>query len=107
MVRATLIAGVLAMLAVGSIALAAPRDALALGVAGIVIDASDDASGPAQIDRSAQTSDEGDDTSMEVVLWTVLAAAIAAGVGLLLYMVRVILGRVQPPPVQPQDDAHH
>lgn len=106
MVRAALIVGLLALIAAWSIALDAPRDAAAIGPDGTAIVAQGSDTSP-QIDGAAQASDDGDDTSMRVQLWTVLAAGIAAGVGLLLYLVRVMLGRVQPPPAQQQDDAHH
>ena len=106
MLRAALIAGLLALTAAWSIAPGAPRGAAAFGPEGIAI-STHGGSAPPQIDGAPQANDDNDDTSMRVVLWTVLAAGIAAGVGLVLYMVRVILGRVQPPPARQQDDAHH
>ncbi len=54
-----------------------------------------------------QTGDTppADDQRLPVQLWTVMAAVGAAGIGLLLFFVRIALGRVAPPP--PQEDAHH
>lgn len=52
-----------------------------------------------------QTDGAGADHTMAVQLWTVLGAGGAMGLGLILFIVRVALGRVQPPP--PQEDAHH
>jgi len=52
----------------------------------------------------AQT-DGGSDQLLPVQLWTVLAAGGAMGLGLVLFLVRVALGRVKPPP--PQEEAHH
>ena len=53
---------------------------------------------------AAQASSEPDQR-VPVQLWTVLAAGGAAGVGLVLFLLRVALGRVKPPP--PQDESHH
>jgi putative copper export protein len=51
-------------------------------------------------------AENGDsDTRYDVQVWTVAAAAIAASVGLLLFLVRAVTGRVAPPP--PQKDSHH
>jgi len=105
MLRGALIVGLFALTAAWSIALDAPHGTLAIGPDGTAISTGVD-SAPPRIDGSQQANDDGDDTSMRVQLWTVLAAGIAAGVGLLLYLVRVILGRVQPPPAQHQDEAH-
>ena len=106
MMRGALIVGLLVVIATWSIAVGAPRGAQAFGSEGIAIVRGDSDAAP-QIDVAPQASDDDDDTSMRVVLWTLLAAGIAAGVGLVLYMVRVLLGRVQPPTVQQQKDAHH
>ena len=48
----------------------------------------------------------GEDQKVPVQLWTVLAAGAAGAVFLLLFMARVALGRVQPPPPQ-EEAAHH
>jgi len=106
MLRGALIVGLLAVIATWSIAVSAPRGAHAGDVDGIAIAANGDETS-AEMRGARQASDDDDDASMQVVLWTVLAAGIAAGVGLVLYMVRVLLGRVQPPPAQEQEDAHH
>ena len=52
-----------------------------------------------------QSDDNGSDHTLAVQLWTVLAAAGAAGVGLVFFLVRIALGRVRPPP--PREEAHH
>jgi hypothetical protein len=52
-----------------------------------------------------QTDAGSGDHTFAVQLWTVLAAGGAMGVGLLLFLVRVALGRTKPPP--PQEEAHH
>jgi hypothetical protein len=105
MLRALLIVGVVAVIPMWSIALGAPQGAQMVDAREVMIRVSD--GGTAHVDRVAQASEDDDDSSMRVMLWTVLAAGIAAGVGLVLYMVRVVLGRVQVPPTQQQDDAHH
>lgn len=106
MLRAVLIVGVVAVIPMWSVALGAPQGAQTVDAREVAIgtDAAD--AGPG-VDRVAQASDNDDDTSMRVILWTVLAAGIAAGVGLVLYMVRVMLGRVQTPTAQQREDAHH
>ncbi len=46
-----------------------------------------------------------DDSRVEVQTWTIFAAAGAAAVGLLAFMVRVIMGWVEPPP--PEEESSH
>ena len=53
--------------------------------------------------RDAQASAD-DDTRVPVQVWTVLAAGGAAGVGLVLYLLRVVMGWVRPPPPQKEPD---
>lgn len=53
--------------------------------------------------RDAQASAD-DDTRIPVQVWTVLAAGGAAGVGLVLYLLRVAMGWVKAPPPQKEPD---
>ena len=53
--------------------------------------------------RDAQASAD-DDTRVPVQVWTVLAAGGAAGVGLVVYLLRVVMGWVKPPPPQKEPD---
>ena len=64
-----------------------------------------DATGPTAPDALLAQADSGGDQRLPVQLWTVLAAGGAAGVGLVLFLVRVALGRVKPPPQQ--EEVHH
>jgi hypothetical protein len=52
-----------------------------------------------------RSQSEDNTPRVPVQLWTVLAAGGAAGVGLVLFLLRIALGRVKPPP--PQEGAHH
>jgi hypothetical protein len=47
----------------------------------------------------------GDDHKVAIQAWTIMAAGGAAAFGLLLFFLRIALGRVPPPP--PQEEAHH
>lgn len=61
----------------------------------------------ASITDQAQPVDEQptDSQRIDVQLWTLMAAAGAAALGLVLLAVRISLGWVKPPPEQ--EDAHH
>ncbi|MEX0786554.1 MAG: hypothetical protein WD939_07955 [Dehalococcoidia bacterium] len=56
---------------------------------------------PAQVDDGA-----GDDTRIPVMLWTLVAAGGAAGLGLILLVVRIGMGWVKPLPPPQEEDAH-
>ena len=53
--------------------------------------------------RDAQASAD-DDRHVSVQVWTVFAAGGGAGVGLVLYLLRVVMGWVKPPPPQKEPD---
>ncbi len=54
--------------------------------------------------NGAQQTNGGEDHLLSVQLWTVLAAVSAMGVGLVLFLVRVALGRTQQPVPPPDRD---
>ena len=56
---------------------------------------------------SAQAANDGEDHLLSVQLWTVLAAVSAMGLGLVLFLVRVALGRTPPPVPPPEHDTPH
>ena len=55
----------------------------------------------------AQASDGAEDTRVPVQLWTVMAAGGAMALGLVLFLVRVLLGRAEPPPPQEGESSGH
>ncbi|MDZ4278406.1 MAG: hypothetical protein U1B78_04635 [Dehalococcoidia bacterium] len=59
----------------------------------------------AQDTDSAQNRESVDGQRVDIQVWTILAAAGAAGLGLLLLVLRMAMGWVKPPP--PADEAHH
>ena len=66
--------------------------------------------GPPTLEVNAQEDGTGGGTSTEddrvpVQVWTILAAGGAAALGLVLYVVRLALGGVKPPPAPP-DESH-
>jgi hypothetical protein len=104
LVSAAVIAGV----AIGAVLLAmdavTPRTSLAKDRGQTVaVAASVGQAGPGA--ALLQTPDSANDQRVPVQLWTVLAAGGAMGVGLVLFLLRIALGRVKPPP--PQEEAHH
>ena len=101
-------AAVIAGAVIGAVLLAmdavVPKPALAAARGQtIAVAASVGQGGPAA--TPLQTSDSGNDQRVPVQLWTVVAAGGAAGVGLVLFLLRIALRRVKPPP--PQEEAHH
>ncbi len=70
------------------------------------VQAVDDGQEVAIVDVSPQADSVGDnDSRVEVQTWTIFAAAVAAAVGLLAFMVRAIMGWVEPPP--PEEERPH
>ncbi len=70
------------------------------------VQAVDDGHDTATVDISPQIDGVADDDSrVEVQTWTIFAAASAAAVGLLAFMVRAIMGWVEPPP--PKEESPH
>lgn len=63
----------------------------------------DMASGP--VLASSQQDAATNDDLLEVQMWTLFAVGGAAGLGLVLFLVRMALGLVKPPP--PQEDPKH
>lgn len=62
-------------------------------------------SSPAIGAQQGDDSNASDGSRVHVQVWTVMAAGGAAAIGLVLYVVRVVLGRVPPPP--PREETHH
>jgi hypothetical protein len=80
----------------------AKEQALAPTVAGEAGDRPGEASVALQDSQEEPVGE--DDDRVAVQLWTLLALAGAAGVGLLLFVVRAAMGWVKPPPPQ---ESHH
>jgi hypothetical protein len=82
--------------------------ALVVGTVGIMsataAQAAEDSQETVVVDVSPQADDAGSDNGVWVQSWTLLAAAGAAAVGLLAFMVRAIMGWVKPPP--PPEESH-
>ncbi len=57
------------------------------------------------VDVTSQIDGAADDSRVEVQTWTVFAAVAAAGVTLLVFAGRVMMGWVKPPP--PPDESPH
>jgi hypothetical protein len=58
------------------------------------------------IELSVQQGQEsGDDDRVEIMVWTVFASALALSIGLLLFLLRLIMGWVKAPP--PPQEEHH
>jgi hypothetical protein len=104
------------LLAIAAIALAATyallivsgpgtHEALAADGAGLSIETSGYQRGAGATLQAQEDSGNADDSRVEVQLYTVLAAVIAAGVGLLLLLARITMGWVKPVP--PPEEPHH
>lgn len=70
----------------------------------VTLDTGDDA--PSFVQEEQPVQDPDDDDRVPVQVWTVLAAGGAMALGLVLFMVRAVLGLVKPPP-PPQESAEH
>jgi len=62
--------------------------------------------GAPQVPRQQQNDQADEEDRVPVQVWTVVAAAGAVLLGLLGFLLRLILGRVPPPPSE-EDRAHH
>jgi hypothetical protein len=68
--------------------------------------AADDGPAIASPQQDGDSGAQADDQRLPVQLWTVLAAGGATAVGLVLYLLRLAIGWVKPPP-PPQDESQH
>jgi hypothetical protein len=66
-----------------------------------------DATAETQADGGVQQDQpvEDDDSRIDVMVWTVFAATLAVSIGLLLFLLRLIMGWVKAPPA-PQEEHH-
>ncbi len=69
------------------------------------LEAAGDSAAPPVASAQDDSAIDDEDTRLSVQLWTVLAAAGAAGVGLLAFLLRAVFGWVKPPP--PQEEPPH
>jgi hypothetical protein len=81
------------------------REALAAADAGLSHGAPSYEPGTGETLQAQVDSGNADDSRVEVQLYTILAAVIAAGVGLLLLLARITMGWVKPVP--PPEEPHH
>jgi hypothetical protein len=61
--------------------------------------------GHAQDEPESPARADDEDQRVPVQVWTVFAAGVAMGLGLLGFLLRAVMGWVKPPP--PQEEAHH
>ncbi len=69
------------------------------------VQAVDDSPEADVVDVAPQIDSSADDSRVEVQTWTIFAAVTASAVGLLVLMVRVIMGWVKTPP-PPEESPH-
>ena len=85
--------------------LTAPGESAAAERAPALSAADEDVGWPGQRAQAEGGDAVDGDTRVPVQVWTVLAAVGAAGVGLVLFLVRMVMGWVKPPPAQ--EESHH
>ncbi len=105
-IRSLLFAALVAL--VGAVLWAAPalaHEATASNVAGNGVGETASYQGQDTGGEAQENGAPGDGERVEVQVWTVFAAGVAAALGLLGFLLRALMGWVRTPP--PQDEAHH